>query len=454
MINNSNIINNLEGNERTRKIRKNIYLSIFLKIGNAVCIFLLVPLTIKYLDALEYGIWITMTSIITWVGMFDIGIGNGLKNKLAEAFALNDKVMARNYVSTSYFIFSMIAMIFIIFLTFINAFVDLNIVFNAPNNLKTKVNKLVFILFILFSFQFILKLILTILIADQKVSLSELFYFFVNLLSLISVWILVKSDLRSILNLGIVMGSIPVVLLIIASIFFFSKTYNYLSPRWSYVKFEYMKNLGTLGIKFFIIQLSWLLIFSSSNMILTQLLGPASVTPFNVVYRYFSIITIFFTIILNPIWVGFTDAYFKEDFNWIKNTIKTLKKIMLIFIGVTIFLVIFSNTFFDFWLGNQREFDIPDDLIVFMAIYVILLLFMAPFNYFINGVGKIKLQFYLSLINLFFNIPISIINIKYFNMGISGVVVGSIVSLLPFVVLIPIQYQKILKKKAVGIWNQ
>ncbi|MDE5975352.1 MAG: hypothetical protein K2G69_02250, partial [Muribaculaceae bacterium] len=47
--------------------------------------FLLVPLTLGYLRPVEYGIWMTLSSILVWINYFDIGLGNGLRNKLAEA---------------------------------------------------------------------------------------------------------------------------------------------------------------------------------------------------------------------------------------------------------------------------------------------------------------------------------------------------------------------------------
>ena len=54
------------------------------------CNLFLVPLTINYINPLQYGIWITISSIITWMSFFDIGLGNGLRNKLAQCLAIND----------------------------------------------------------------------------------------------------------------------------------------------------------------------------------------------------------------------------------------------------------------------------------------------------------------------------------------------------------------------------
>ena len=59
-------------------------------------------MALNYLNPVKYGIWLTLTSVIGWFAFFDLGLGNGLRNKLAEALAKNDNELARTYISTSY----------------------------------------------------------------------------------------------------------------------------------------------------------------------------------------------------------------------------------------------------------------------------------------------------------------------------------------------------------------
>lgn len=79
------------GNERTVLIKKNIAGSILIKGWNCIVQLLLVPITLNCLNQYEYGIWLTINSILLWIDQFDIGLGNGLRNKLAEALAKGDK---------------------------------------------------------------------------------------------------------------------------------------------------------------------------------------------------------------------------------------------------------------------------------------------------------------------------------------------------------------------------
>lgn len=77
-------------NERSSKIKKNVIGTLIVKGISIPTQLLLVPLTISYISSELYGIWLTLTSIIGWIGFFDIGFGNGLRNKLTEALANND----------------------------------------------------------------------------------------------------------------------------------------------------------------------------------------------------------------------------------------------------------------------------------------------------------------------------------------------------------------------------
>ncbi len=97
---------------RTRKVNRSIVYSMAIKGGGILLTLALVPLTLSYLSAYEYGIWITIYSILTWINYFDIGLGNGLRNKLAEALAIGDYKLGQVYVSTTLFLLAIISALF------------------------------------------------------------------------------------------------------------------------------------------------------------------------------------------------------------------------------------------------------------------------------------------------------------------------------------------------------
>src|SRR5688572_27066329 len=87
---------------RSKKVFYNVLNSFLVKILSTVVTLSLIPISLHYTDAKTYGVWLTLSSVITWVQLFDLGLSNGLANRLAVAFTNNDNKIARQYISVTY----------------------------------------------------------------------------------------------------------------------------------------------------------------------------------------------------------------------------------------------------------------------------------------------------------------------------------------------------------------
>jgi len=140
-----------KGHPRSVKAKKNIIATFGLKGSSILISFLLVPLTLNYLDTTKYGIWLTIISIVGWFGFFDIGLGNGLRNKLAEALAVKDYELARCYVSTTYFVLTaIIGIVYILFL-FVNHWINWAVILNTAPNLEDRLRVIVLVVVTFFA---------------------------------------------------------------------------------------------------------------------------------------------------------------------------------------------------------------------------------------------------------------------------------------------------------------
>lgn len=55
--------------------------------------FVLFPLYLRYFDDNAIlGCWFTMCSVLSWIQVFDLGIGNGLRNHLTTELSLKNYV--------------------------------------------------------------------------------------------------------------------------------------------------------------------------------------------------------------------------------------------------------------------------------------------------------------------------------------------------------------------------
>jgi O-antigen/teichoic acid export membrane protein len=439
-----------KGHERSVKAKKNILASFLIK-GLSISISLvLVPLTINYVNPSRYGIWLTLSSIVGWFNFFDIGLGNGLRNNFTEAVAKGEEELARIYVSTTYAILSIIITVVLGLFFCINPFINWAKVLNTTPEMAGELSILAGIVFAFFCLRFIFQLLTTILTANQEPAKASLFDFLGSLLSLIIIFILTKTTSGNLIYLATALSFTPVLVLIASSLWFYTHNYRRFAPSFKYVKFRYARNLMSLGIKFFIIQMAALVLFNTSNIIVTQLFGPEEVTTFNVAYKLFSVIIMIFSIIATPLWSAFTDAYAKSDFDWIKETMSKMKKIWLLLIIFTIVILFISPWIFKIWVGDSVS--IPFALSIAMSSYVIVYIWQTIHVFLLNGIGKIRLQLYLVMFSGVINIPLAIFLGK--RLGLVGITVTSTILFIFMGIIFSIQTKKILNKTAVNIWNK
>ncbi len=438
--------------DRTKNITKHVLVSFVYKGGSIITSFLMVPLTINYLDTENYGIWLTLSSFIAWFSFFDIGLGNGLRNKFAEAKAKGNLTLARAYVSSAYFTIGSICLLLILLFFGMNFFINWTRAFNTDARLQKELTLLMPIVFSFFCLQLVVKLITTIYTADQHHSMQGKINFITSLMSLIAIWLMTTIGESSLLIYGIIFSSLPVLILVGLNFFAFSSKYKEYRPTLSLWKKEYLKDIFGLGMKFFIIQLSGIILFSTDNIIITQLYGPTQVVPFNIAFKYLGVSNMVFSMILAPYWSSITEAYINKDFAWIKKSMNNLFKISIFSVFVISIMVAVSPIVYQLWIG--KTVTIPLSLTIYMAIFFALTIFYSPFTYFINGTGKVKLQMYAIVSTAIVNIPLSIFLAKNLGLGVSGVIIATILCLVPHIILCPLQYLKIINNKAYGIWNK
>lgn len=155
---NSKKNSDIDGGSRSKNVKTNISISFILKIISTGISFMVIPMTINYLNTEQYGVWMTLLAIISWMSFFDMGLGNGLRNKLTEALSKNDIKSAKEYVSTAYVAISIIVLIIFIVLIFIIPNLNWNMIFNTENTANSVFIELVLIVVGFFLFNFVLSL--------------------------------------------------------------------------------------------------------------------------------------------------------------------------------------------------------------------------------------------------------------------------------------------------------
>lgn len=439
------------GDDRTQRFKRNTLGVVVIKYSSILLELLKVPILLSYLDNEKYGVWLTIVSLVLWTQQFDFGLGAGLRFKMTESIAHNDNKRCKELVSTAYTSLSVVMFVAFIVLALSLYFLNWNSVLNVSTISNSELYYSVVSVLFLFLIRFVLELVCVILNADQRTATSTLFLPISTLLSLICIFLLKYLQPNSLFLASVFMILPYVVVLLIANIFYFIKDYALYKPSIGDFRKSALKDIYSMGLKYFVSQFASLVVFSSSNIIITQVLSPSDVAVYNTARQYYYLPITFVSLVLLSFASPVTEAYIKGDFQWIKNMMRKFKWLALAStVGVFIMLIC-SDFIFNIWTGGRIEVTFA--LSLAFVIYAILNVFATPYVEFLTGAGKLEVRMWLGLFKILTFIPVSLLLMRLW--GLVGLVVAiclintSINGIFGY-----IQYKMIINNRAKGIWDK
>jgi O-antigen/teichoic acid export membrane protein len=251
--------------------------------------------------------------------------------------------------------------------------------------------------------------------------------------------------------LGTIISVIPVILFFVVTLVAFNARYKKLKPSVKDIDFKVSKGILNLGTQFFFMQISFIIVFTTSNIFIAQFYGPEEVTVYNIAFKYFQIPIMIFSIFMSPLWSAVTDAYAKSDFAWLKKTLKYSNILTALFSVGVIFMVLISNWVYKIWIGDKVL--IPIGLTVSLGIYTIIDLFITPYSYFINGMGKLRMAVVFTFIEIIVYFMLIFLFGNLFKNSI-GIVLSISLTMIMLAIVFSLQTYKLLNNNAKGIWNK
>ena len=445
----SQILSGMSG--RSVQATRHIIISLIARGVGILCSLIVVPMTINYVNPTQYGIWLTVSSIIGWIAFFDLGLANGFRNKFAEAKARGDLKLAREYLSTTYFSMSVIIGLLLLIIIVVNSFLDWPVILKVDESFRIELRQVFAILSVFFCLNLVANTFATLLTADQKPGYASLINCIGQVLSVVSIFVLTKTTEGSLLNLSLYFAGIPCLVMIVSSIIAYCGTgYRQYAPSYRFVRLPLIKDILGKGIQFFLIYLCLILIFQVSSIVLSREIGPLSVTQYNIANKYFNVLYMVMIIIINPFWSAFTDAYTKDDKDWMTGTVSKLEKIWLISVLVAALMLLLSSVFYKIWIKDSVQ--VPFSLSAAMCVYVLTRTLADVYMYAINGIGAIRIQMIIYLVFAVIAWPSLVWSCRLF--GVFGVVLFPSLVYIVQAIIGKIQLSKLISGRAEGLWSR
>lgn len=426
-----------------KRILKNIGISMIMKPIAALLAIEYTSFILIFLGDSKYAVWQIILNIVSWINYFDIGIGNGLRNRLAESYALGKTEESKKYVSTAYFATGIISVVFCVIICGIWNLFDLSTFFDM-NTSGESTNAAVTISVFFVCLNFILALSRTMAYAVQKPGITSVVDVIAQIVQILAVIIITRIINASIMVTAVVYGSVTLISNFCMYFIITYKKYD-LKPSFKYIDMKSMKSLMTLGIGFFIIQISILVLNTTDNLLVSRLYGKEVVTPYSLIYKLFYLIVQGHSIIIMPMWSAYTEASAIKNVKWIKDTLKKINIITVLLSAGTIVFIFLFKPIARIWLHKDYDFD--NRVIVVMAIFVIAQMFYNNYSSLVCGVGRIKASTILAAISSVVNIPLSIFLAKGLGLGTTGIILGSLAVMVMCICVLPFVARNWIREK-------
>ena len=409
------------------------------------------PAYMRYFSDNEVlGVWFTVLSVLTWILNFDLGIGNGLRNKLTMALAQGDEAGAKKYISSAYMMIGCIVICILFAGNLLIPYCNWNAVFNISTELVSveALNRTVMYAFWAIMLQFIIRLISSVIYAMQKSALNNLLSLFTSVLLL--AFALFAPCGTAVENLQmfalgyLVCANGPS---LIATVWIFYGPMKHCRPSLKCFESKKAKAVLSLGGVFFICQILYMIIANTNEFFITQYTSPQYVVEYQAYNRLFSLGSMLYMLALTPIWSAVSKALAENNFAWLKKINRVIRNLSILAILCEFVLIIFLQFLMNFWLG-ENSFQVDYSTAIIFALYGSAMIYQSGVSTMTNGIGRMHIQAICYAVGVVFKFIFIHVGIEITGSW-SIVVLANALILVPYCIVQQIDMNKFLKKNSI-----
>jgi O-antigen/teichoic acid export membrane protein len=439
---------------KNQRIITNVSLSLAIRGGSLVIGLMMLPAYMRYFG--EYpallGTWLTILSVLSWVLVFDLGIGNGLRNHLVAPLIENQTDKIREYISSAYIAIGGVVFVAVTIGYLASSFVNWNLVFNISEDAVSEQVLLTVVLltFIGIMLRFLLKLIDSIYLAMQKSAIPSALILLSNVLLLLFLLLAntycEKGDLRVVSWLNLVATNL---VLFAATLFIFTTRLRRCAPNSAFFRAKAAMRIMKLGGGFFILQIMYMIITGTNEILISWLVSPEKVVEYSIYNRLFGIPIMVFLLVLSPVWSEVTEAAARNEYAWIKNTYRVLIGMTCMFFIGELILAFYLQPVVDIWLMDKTISTSTLNAFVF-SVFGFACLFNGVISTISNGLGKLRVISIFMSMGAILKIPAAYLFMQLTENWIA-VVLANIVAMLPYCTIQAVYLHKHINGKIVEL---
>ena len=229
--------------------------------------------------------------------------------------------------------------------------------------------------------------------------------------------------------------------LLVATMVVFGGKLKKNSPSIKWVDKKHSCEVLSLGGKFLFAQITYMVIMSTNELLITKLSGSQYVVEYQAYYKIFSLISTTFMLMLTPLWSAITKAIAEKQKKWIVSIYRKFMFVAGVFSAIELLIIMFTESIIKIWLKDNFTGNISYLSASMMALICCLMMFNSVLSSFSNGTGRLRTQVVCFALGAILKIPLSILCVNLLNSW-DGVLVANIVCMGIYTIIQPITYKK------------
>jgi O-antigen/teichoic acid export membrane protein len=381
------------------------------------------PLILKFLNKEEFGLYMTLFQIISYLFLFDFGLGAAISRNLAahRGSDPDSKMSVNKIISTSFFTYSVLGIIVIVcgvsFAPFIADF------FRMSPDLHSVGKSIAMTLSIIVGLQFPLKVFSSIFYAHQKQFLFNTVNFVVNLFNLILpvIFLILGFGLWSFVYTMIICTLINIVI----TVYLMRKHYPFLRVSTQFFDKTLLRHMFGFGFFIFINSIAGQVVFFSDRFFIGSLVSLSAVAIYSMTAKAPELCRELAYRITDNAYPAMVEINEKEGGNRLKLIHQKLMMITVCFVTIAFWMIYIINFWFiKLWVGA--------DFFAGQAIMLLTLALLLQHTIIhvsavcLSGAGLVKGFSIMSVFEAIINVVLTIWLGKKF--GIAGILTATLIA--------------------------
>ncbi|HYW45006.1 MAG TPA: hypothetical protein VE959_19245 [Bryobacteraceae bacterium] len=369
------------------------------KLTGVVVRLLTVPLALHALGPERYGLWMAVGSLLSWLTLFDFGIGNGLINPLSRAHAAGDRRSIAKLVSSALLVcaVSAAAILGVVELSIHRLDLPALLGVGYSSGLRPEVFRVARAAGWLSAAAFLLSFVGPFCFSAQRGYLSSVVGI-AGMAASAAAIAAVAAFHSSTVAFVLATSLPPLAGTALLAAFLFLGPYASVRPSPAQFSGRSLSEVAGCGWPLLLMQIANLAAMQSANVLIAHRFGPASVPRYSVPYAMFTAGSALCYALVAPYWPAYTEALARGDFAWIAKSLRgTLRRTMGFMVPACLAAVFLGRGVIRLWAGPSA---VPSQLLMaVMSVYFLLVVWSMNYTIVLLGIGALRTRAVLAVIS-------------------------------------------------------